>query len=113
MSSRSVQDEPLKASVARTYQRPTLVRGPILTNVTAAAPVSGVVFCWIARAAFGENDIRWMIFREWLLVRSPRWFRQLYIRHGEAVGSWLEGKPGAQKIVRLMMMPAVNRVLVG
>jgi hypothetical protein len=24
-------------------------------------------FDWVARAAFGEADIRWMIFREWLL----------------------------------------------
>jgi len=67
--------------------------------------------CWVARAAFGENDIRWMIFREWLRADAPAWFRKLYLRHGEAVGSWLEDHPQMKGVVRLMMMPAVNRTV--
>jgi hypothetical protein len=69
------------------------------------------IFCWVARAAFGETDIRWMIFREWLCADAPAWFRKLYLRHGEAVGSWLQDHPQMKGVVRAMMMPAIDRTL--
>jgi len=75
------------------------------TNITEPEP------CWVARAAFGETDIRWMIFREWLYADAPAWFRKLYLRHGEAVGCWLEDHPQMKGAVRVMMMPAVNRTV--
>jgi hypothetical protein len=98
---------------ARPYQAPTLIKGPVLTSVTAGKALSGAVLppCWIARAAFGETDLRWMIFREWLVVDAPAWFRNLYIRHGEAIGFWLSDRAGMRKMVRTLMTPAVNRVL--
>jgi hypothetical protein len=67
--------------------------------------------CWVARAAFGETDIRWMIFRAWLLEDAPVWFRRLYIRYGEAVGAWLADRAGARSAVRALMMPAITRKL--
>jgi hypothetical protein len=107
------QSEKLNAPKVRVYQKPVLTKGPVLTNVTAVKAVSGTVppVCWVARAAFGETDIRWMVFREWLVVEAPAWFRNLYIRHGEAIGSWLQDQPSLQRIVRTLMTPAVNRVL--
>ena len=98
----------------RSYKKPTLVKGPMLTGVTAAVKsISSAARCWVARAAFGESDIRWQIFRAWLLDDAPAWFRQLYIRHGESVGSWLVGRDGARRIVRTLMMPAIKRKLRG
>jgi hypothetical protein len=107
------ETEKLNLLSVRPYQAPTLVKGPVLTSVTAAKTVSGTLppTCWIARAAFGETDIRWMIFREWLLVDAPAWFRKLYIRHGEAIGFWLSDRAGMRRVVRTLMIPAVNRVL--
>ena len=97
----------------RSYEKPTLVKGPVLTGVTAAT--NSVSFtqpgCWVARAAFGESDIRWQIFRAWLIDDAPAWFRSLYIRHGESVGTWLAGRDGARRVVRSLMMPAINRKL--
>ena len=99
------------------YVKPILLKGPVLTNVTAEKPVSGALssdstnVCWVARAAFGESDVRWQIFRAWLIEDAPAWFRSLYIRHGEMVGTWLAGREGARRIVRTLMMPAVNRKL--
>jgi hypothetical protein len=100
---------------SKPYLKPTLVKGPVLTNVTADTAVSGapIGVCWVARAAFGESDIRWMIFREWLLDDAPHWFRRLYIRHGELVGAWLAGRVSARRVVQALMMPAVNRKLRG
>ena len=106
----------VQAQSLREYQKPVLIRGPVLTRVTAMsgiAVVSGGIpaDCWVARAAFGDADIRWMIFREWLFTDAPAWFRNLYIRYGEAVGSWLRGYPDVQAVVRSLMMPAIRRRL--
>lgn len=90
------------------YQPPTLRKGPVLTQVTANPTVSGAAFCWVARAAFGADDFRWMLFRAWLLEDAPSWFRSLYMRGGPSVGTWLAAKPRARALVRAMMMPAVR-----
>ena len=106
-----------KVLVRKPYTKPTLVRGPTLTEVTAVpAGISGtstMTGCWVARAAFGERDIRWMIFRAWLFEDAPVWFRELYLRHGARVGGWLESRDGARRLVRIAMMPAVRRKLMG
>ena len=38
--------------------------------------------CWVARAVYGEDNPRWMLFRVWLMANAPAWFRGLYLRHG-------------------------------
>jgi hypothetical protein len=95
------------------YDAPTLRRGPRLTQVAASASGGGMTPapCWVARAAFGADDIRWMVFREWLLADAPAWFRALYLRHGERAGAWLAGKPRARAVVRRAMGVAIRRVL--
>lgn len=90
------------------YQKPTMTKGPLLNNITTAA-VSSAKVCWVARAAFGHDDIRWIVFREWLLADSPHWFRKFYLRFGEQIGVWLETRKTAKAVVRYLMMPAVRR----
>jgi hypothetical protein len=83
-----------------------------LASVTAQAPTPPPVplsLCWVARAAFGDADIRWMIFRAWLLEDAPAWFRSSYLRHGEAIGGWLADRPQARAVIRAAMMPAIRR----
>ena len=99
----------------RAYQKPTLVKAGALSafvaedgSIVSGTPDGG---CWIARAAFGEADIRWMIFRAWLFEDAPAWFRSLYIRYGEQIGNWLAGRASARRFVRAMMMPAISRKL--
>lgn len=53
----------------------------------AQLPVGYV--CWVARAVYGETDPNWLLFRGWLLVDAPAWFRRFYIRHGERLARWL------------------------
>jgi len=105
-----------RAEPRKAYQKPILVKAAVLSAVTAQAPTSGSSDssdCWVARAAFGRTDIRWMIFRAWLLDDAPAWFRRLYLRHGESVGNWLAGRDSARVVVRALMLPAVNRKLRG
>ena len=114
-------DNPARQSPARkAYEKPTLTKAAVLLAMTAgtdSGSISGIPndtdTCWIARAAFGEADIRWMIFRAWLLEDAPAWFRSLYSRYGEAIGDWLAGRDNARTVVRAAMMPAINRKLRG
>ena len=106
----AADDSKRARSNAKPYQKPNLVKGPVLTKITAQPVVSGAQApCWVARAAFGETDIRWLIFRAWLLDDAPNWFRRLYLRHGEAVGAWVGRYEGARALVRAFMLPAVRR----
>ena len=96
------------------YQKPELKKGPMLNKITAIAPGTGKVpSCWVAQAAFGRHDVRWIAFREWLLADAPCWFRQLYVRHGEEFGAWLAYRTYARAAVRMLMMPAVRRSIRG
>jgi hypothetical protein len=65
----------------------------------------------VARAAFGEPDFRWQIFRAWLMEDAPGWFLGFYIRHGAGFGEWLRHREMAKRIVRSAMMVAVRRKL--
>ena len=112
-------DAKIEVSARKPYTAPVLIKGPVLANI-AASPVAVSRIpsdfsdaCWVARAAFGESDLRWMIFRAWLLEDAPRWFRLLYLRHGRVAGAWFAGRTRACQIVRTLMMPAVKRKLRG
>ena len=103
-------------TVARkAYRKPTLVKAGALSALTASdSSISAErQACWVARAAFGEADIRWMIFRAWLLEDAPAWFRSLYISYGERIGDWLAGRDSARRVVRALMMLVINRKLRG
>ena len=103
-----------QAAARKAYQKPTLTKAAALSTVTAAtSSASDSNNCWVARAAFGEADIRWMIFRAWLFDDAPAWFRRLYMRYGESIGNWLAGRESARLLVRALMVPAVNRKLRG
>jgi hypothetical protein len=102
-----------QTAARKAYQKPTLTKAAVLTAIAAGTATSAPIICWVARAAFGEADIRWMIFRAWLVDDAPAWFRRLYIRHGELIGNWLAGRESARLLVRALMVPAINRKLRG
>jgi hypothetical protein len=57
--------------------------------------------CWVARLVYGTD--RWILFRAWLITKSPNWFARWYWRHGASVAKWLENKRQLQRIVRALM----------
>ena len=99
-----------QTTARKAYEKPTLTKTAVLAAIAATA-ISGPEKCWVARAAFGESDIRWMIFRAWLMDDAPTWFRSLYIRYGEVMGAWLADRDSARRVVRAMMVPAIRRKL--
>jgi hypothetical protein len=59
--------------------------------------------CWVARAAYGPNNPRWLLFRHWLFTRSPAWIKDVYLAHGEAFAGWLQDKPACKAGIRMLM----------
>ena len=61
------------------------------------------LFCWVAREVYGENDIRWMIFRDWMITSAPRWFLRAYLNYGEKFATYISNKPKIKSIIKLWM----------
>lgn len=53
--------------------------------------------CWIARAAYGENNPRWLLFRRWLLTKAPSKFVAWYFRYGPSIGAKLSAAPESSR----------------
>lgn len=49
--------------------------------------------CWVAREVYGENNPRWLVFREWLVNEAPTWFRDLYFIYGSQFANFIKDKP--------------------
>lgn len=62
-----------------------------------------IKLCWIAREVYGEDNPKWMLFREWMFTRSPQWFFSFYLKHGERIAAWLKRNPWAKAPIRIWM----------
>ena len=59
--------------------------------------------CWVARAVYGEDNPKWLIFRGWLLDEAPEWLRSTYIKHGEAFAKFIKDKPMLRAVIQVGM----------
>jgi len=59
--------------------------------------------CWVARAVYGEDNPKWMKFREWLTTRGPNWLFELYMKHGEEFAAYIKDKPAIKWFIRKLM----------
>jgi len=59
--------------------------------------------CWVAREVYGVHDPKWTEFREWLLTKSPGWFRNAYIEYGERAAAVVKRMPLLKAIIRPFM----------
>jgi hypothetical protein len=59
--------------------------------------------CWVAREVYGTNDDRWIVFRLWLESCAPKWFHDLYMKHGERFAKWVSNKPVIKLAIRKWM----------
>lgn len=72
---------------------------------------SGAFSCWVARAIFGEDSPKVQKFRRWMLTTGPRWFRNLYVKHGEAFATWLQDHAWLKPAIRAFMESRINSLL--
>ena len=63
----------------------------------------GSIFCWVAREVYGDNNPKWLRFRDWMFCNAPLWFFNFYLKHGERIAAWLKRNPWAKPAIRLWM----------
>lgn len=59
--------------------------------------------CWVAREVYGEQDPRWLQFREWLTLDAPEWLYNLYAKHGERFAGVVRKVPVLKRVLRPLM----------
>jgi hypothetical protein len=67
--------------------------------------------CWVALEVYGAKDIRWFVFRNWLHNDAPKWFKNLYQKHGEDFAKYIKDKPALKWAIRKIMDVIVNKKL--
>ena len=68
----------------------------------------GMGMCWVAREVYGQENPKWLQFRDWLRSDAPRWLHDAYAAHGEEFALWIHDKPAAKSAVRLLMDQAIK-----
>jgi len=59
--------------------------------------------CWVAREVYGEDDPKWLQFREWVIGYSPNWFYKAYSKYGESVAKVVAKVPALKLVIRPFM----------
>ena len=59
--------------------------------------------CWVAREVYGENNPKWLQFREWVIGYSPDWFYKAYSKYGEKVAKVVAKVPALKLVIRPFM----------
>lgn len=67
----------------------------------AASMMGGV--CWVAREVYGEDNPKWMQFRDWVLNKASDDFREFYIASGERIAEAIKDKPSVKAAIRNWM----------
>lgn len=60
-------------------------------------------FCWVARTVYGENNPKWMEFREWITTQAPKVVLDTYIKYGERIAEYITDKPVLKFLIRKLM----------
>jgi hypothetical protein len=73
--------------------------------IGGAATLGGAAIglCWVAREVYGEENPKWLQFREWMTTKAPKWFLELYIAQGEAFAKKLRGQDKLKARIRAWM----------
>jgi len=74
-----------------------------LGGIAGGAIAGGAIGCWVAREVYGDRNIRWIWFRNWLMFDAPAWFRWCYVTFGERFAAWLHFHPRLKPPIRRWM----------
>jgi len=77
----------------------------------ALSGLGSAIGCWVAREVYGETNPKWRLFREWLANNAPKWFQNLYNKHGEKFAAWIANKQLLKSVIRKWMDSRIAVVL--
>ena len=69
----------------------------------------GLSKCWVAREVYGAHNPSWLLFRNWLDTKAPRWFDKLYLKFGERFAKFISNKPRLKARIRIWMDSKIRR----
>ncbi len=81
-------------------------RGAMIGGLASGLGAVGGGFaakCWVAREVFGKDNPKWLYFRDWLDTKAPKWFCNLYLKHGERFAAFIKNKPMLKSVIRVWM----------
>ena len=84
------------------------MKGAIIGGALSGIGGAAGGFCWVAREVYGTETPHWMLFREWLYLKAPQWFFNLYARHGEKFALFISNKPKIKNLIRKWMNGRIN-----
>jgi hypothetical protein len=79
--------------------------GSLIGTLGAAAITK---WCWVAREVYGPQDYSWIVFRNWMFSKAPKWLYNLYGKHGEAFAEFISNKPLLKKTIKCIMDKVVQ-----
>ena len=83
----------------------------ITTQVAAVAALGAAnpgPGCWVARAVYGPDNPRWILFRQWLFGNGPvpevrTHLQKIYMRYGKSFARVVDKSPCLRSVLRLLM----------
>jgi len=75
----------------------------LIGNVAPKGIITGGIFCWVAREVYGEDNPKWLQFREWMLTKASDNLRNFYTEYGERIAESIRNKPKIKSIIRKWM----------
>ena len=66
------------------------------------------ITCWVAREVYGKSNPEWFIFRTWLEYDAPKWFKKLYMTHGENYAKLIAKVPPLKWLTKQLMNMVVE-----
>jgi hypothetical protein len=71
---------------------------------------SAGILCWVAREVYGEDNPKWLQFREWMLTKASDNLRNYYIEYGERIAESIRNRPRVKDIIRRWMDKKVKEM---
>jgi hypothetical protein len=91
------------AELSGSAQRTASTTGALGNIFGSLLPAAITAICWVAREVYGEDNPRWMLFRDWLFRYAPQWFFNWYVNNGEAFARWLKKNAWLKPVIRRWM----------
>lgn len=102
-------------AIASTYTSPFQAFGQVASGIGSLGQgfsglASAGILCWVAREVYGEDNPRWMMFREWMLTKASDNLRNYYIRHGEKIAKSIKNMPKVKRLIRKWMDGKIKEI---
>ena len=74
----------------------------MLGSLGGAAMGAGamLMMCWVAREVYGEDNHKWLQFRDWMLNCADPELRAAYLQHGPQIAEFVSDKPELKAMIR-------------